>query len=67
MDENFVKKQEDFMKSYEREVRNSLVEIIENQGAEVAANYVINMIASFHSTRGGAIYSIGDYLNTHEI
>lgn len=32
-----------------------------------AADFVINMTASSHSTRGAALYRISDYLNKHEI
>lgn len=32
-----------------------------------AADFVINMTASFHSTRGGALYRISDYINEHKI
>lgn len=32
-----------------------------------AADFIINMTASFHSTRGGALYRISDYINGHEI
>lgn len=27
------------------------------------AKFVINMVASFHTTRGGALYRINDYLD----
>jgi len=29
--------------------------------------FIVNMVASFHSCRGGALYRIDDYLTAHEI
>lgn len=31
--------------------------------SEHAIDFVINMVASFHSTRGGALYDIDDYFD----
>ena len=48
------------LKTYEAQVKQRLAEAFGM--SEEAANKVVDMVASFHTTRGGALYRIDDYL-----
>ena len=48
------------MKSYENYIKEHLQR--EFRIDDEAVDFVINMVASFHSTRGAALYNISDYL-----
>ena len=49
------------LKSYENDIKERLQREFRIEDDAVA--FVINMVASFHSTRGGALYNISDYLD----
>jgi hypothetical protein len=48
------------LKSYENDIKERLQREFHIEDDAVA--FVINMVASFHSTRGAALYNISDYL-----
>ncbi|MCQ2739777.1 MAG: hypothetical protein MJ237_06075 [bacterium] len=49
----------EYWKNYEQSVKERIEKAINENGM----GFVINMVASFHSTRGGALYNMSDYLN----
>lgn len=49
-----------------QEKRKNIIERLQNVGmTESAAEFVVNMIVVQHSTEGGALMRIGDYLSSH--
>ena len=49
------------LKKLENDVKNRIKNALGCN--QETADFIVNMTASFHSTRGGALYQIDDYMN----